>query len=352
MHIRRSISRRQFLGGAAAATALTPFVPLLDSQAQDNGYPVRLVILYTPAGTLMPRWRPTGNETNWELSELLMPLAAHKDDLIVLDGVDNEAAHHNPADPGQGGHHALSALWSGRPALVDGTGQWSSGITLDQYIAQRIGDQTLFPSLEFGVDVRDEVEARTRLSYTGAAEPVEPVGDPHLMLERIFGDPNADESELLRIRDGRLSVIDSVAASLESLKSRTSKSDLAKIDQHLTALREVELQVQAGLAACEPPMLQELGPPAEQFGNYPLQTEMMLDLMAAALACDATAGREHDVELGELQRPLPVARPRHRGHPVPPAVAPGELRSLRAGDAVVRGDGQRSARSACRDPRG
>ncbi len=288
MLIRRPISRRQFLGGTAAAAALTPFVPLLESHAGGNGFPTRLVILYTPAGTIMPRWRPTGSETDWELSELLMPLAPHKDKLLVLDGVDNEAAHHNPAEPGQGGHHALGALWSGRPLQVDGMNAFSSGITLDQYLAQQIGHHTLFPSLEFGVDVRDEVEARTRLSYSGPAAPVEPVGDAQVMLERIFGDPDADESELLRIRDGRLSVIDSVAGSLDALEARASKSDRHKIDQHLTALREVELQVQAGLAACDPPEIQELGPPAEQFGNYPLQTEMMLDLMAASLACDAT----------------------------------------------------------------
>lgn len=289
MLIRKNVSRRQFLGGATAAAALTPFVPMLESHAGGSGAPTRLIILYSGAGSIMPRWRPTGNETDWELSELLSPLAPHKDDIIVLDGVDNEAAHHHPVEPGQGGHHSIASLWSGAPVISEADDVlWSSSVTLDQHIAQRIGDQTLFPSLEFGVDVRSEVYWKTRLSYTGPAQPVEPIGDPQVMLQRIFGDPSLTESDLLRLRQGRLSVIDSVSHSLAALNGKSSKSDQVKIDQHLTSLREIEQQVSAGLAACDAPTLETLSPPQAQFGNYPKQTEQMLDLMVSALACDAT----------------------------------------------------------------
>ncbi|MEM6996913.1 MAG: DUF1552 domain-containing protein [Myxococcota bacterium] len=289
MPIRSRISRRAFLGGAATTAALAPFVPVLESQAGASGYPTRLIVLYTPAGSIMPRWRPTGTEKNWELSQLLTPLAPHKEDIIVIDGVDNEAAHHGVAQPGQGGHRALASLWSGVPEI--GTSEanlWSGGVTLDQHVAQRVGGETLFPSLEFGADIRDENTALHRLSYTGAAEPIEPVADPQVMLERIFGDPDASQSDILRIRDGRLSVIDSVAGSLDALTARTSQGDKAKIEQHLTALRDVEKQVQAGLAACEPPALDPLPQGGQAFDNYPMVTSQNLDLMVAALACDAT----------------------------------------------------------------
>ena len=55
MHVHRKISRRQLLGGAAAASALTPFIPMLESHAGGTGMPKRLVILNTPAGSIMPR---------------------------------------------------------------------------------------------------------------------------------------------------------------------------------------------------------------------------------------------------------------------------------------------------------
>lgn len=288
MHFHRKINRRRFLGGATAAAALAPFVPLLDSQAGETGYPTRLIIVYTAAGTIMPRWRPTGTEQNWQLSELLSPLADHKQDLIVLDGVDDEAAHHLGPQM-QGGHHSICSLWSGMPALAEGADVlWSAGPTLDQFIAARLAGATAFPSLEFAVAHRQDVYWKNRLSYTGPAQPVPASDDPYQMLERVFGDPNADPSQLQRQRDARLSVIDPVAQSLRELQQRTSRGDRVKIDQHLTALREVEQQIEQGIVSCDAPSLAPLPTPSVPFENYPQVTEMMMDLMVKSLACDAT----------------------------------------------------------------
>ncbi len=285
MHVLSQFSRRKLLGGGAAAAALGPFIPLLDSHAGGDGIPTRLIIVYTPAGTVLPRWRPTGTETDWQLSEILSPLAERKADVIVLDGVDDEAAHHTPGEfhPqgwGYGGHHAICSLWSGVTPLV-GSEFSGASITLDQYIGQQLAGLTPFNTLQFGVAHREEEHWKNRISYSGPSAPVAAIGNPVAMLEHIFGDLDLDEAAQLRLKNGRLSVLDSVVGELDALASRTSKSDQIKIEEHLDSIREMELQIRTGVQGCAIPELAGVG-------GFEGSTADMMDLMVTALACDAT----------------------------------------------------------------
>lgn len=292
MHLLPKLTRRGLLGGGAAAAALAPFLPVLDSHAGgDSGFPTRLVILYTSSGTVLPRWRPTGTETDWQLSEILSPLTERKADVIVLDGVDDEAAHHTPGKfhPqgwGYGGHHALCSLWSGNTPLVLGDDHYSSAsITLDQYLGNRLEGQTPFKTLEFAVAHREEEYWKNRLSYMGPQAPVPAIDDALAMFEHMFGGLDLDEEALARLKAGRLSVLDSVFGDLDALAQRTSKSDQLKIEKHLDGLREVEQQIQNGLTGCNANVPPEV---AGGWEGYPQRTSVMMDLMVTALACDAT----------------------------------------------------------------
>ena len=289
MHVRSTFSRRNFLKGGALAAGLGPLVPMLDSHADTDGIPCRLLIIYTPSGTAFPYWRPTGTVDNWELSHILSPLEHHKENIIVLDGVDDEAAHHLAFHPAQGwgygGHWAISSLWSGQTPLGDDDNVIPAGITLDQHLAQQIGTETPFGSLGFGVNNPDEVHWKNQFSYTGQSAPVPPEDDPAVMLERIFGDQSLDEAARLKLREARLSVLDSAVGDLNALSSRMTSSDRAKMDQHLTSLRELEHQIRNGSVGCNAP---ELTPGAEGMPGWVGDFDNTLQLIVKSFACDAT----------------------------------------------------------------
>ena len=287
MHPLSKLTRRGLLGGSAAAAAIAPFVPVLSSHAQADGTPVRVILVYSPSGTVLPRWRPTGTEADWELSEILGDLASHKDDIIVLDGVDDEAAHHLTYHPAQGwgygGHHAIASLWSGVPAIDLGDDELTGGgQTVDQFLGAQLEGATPFNTLQFGVGHPDGYDWRRRMSYSAPQTPVAPTTDPATMLEQIFGAPELDDEARARRREGRLSVIDSVLEDLGGLEAKLGADDRIKIERHLDAVREMEQQILASSTDCTAPGR------AQPADTYPADTASMMDLMVRALACDAT----------------------------------------------------------------
>ncbi|HEX4351758.1 MAG TPA: DUF1552 domain-containing protein, partial [Polyangiales bacterium] len=92
------LSRRKFLASIGAGTALAPFIPLLNASGQEKSFPKRLLLFYTPHGTVKKSWTPTGTETNFTLSPILAPLEAHKQNIVVLSGI-------NMQDVGVGAPH-------------------------------------------------------------------------------------------------------------------------------------------------------------------------------------------------------------------------------------------------------
>ena len=180
--------RRQLLRGSALAAAA---IPLLDAERAFGqlAAPRRLVIFYTPNGTIGPHWRPTGSETGVVLGRILKPLEPYRSKLLPLGGV-----HMALADSGFGSHHTrgIGGLLTGRP-ILSGTFQsagpptagWAAGISIDQHIAKTLNPPTPFKTLELGVQVID-AEVRGRISYLGASQPVPPVESPYDAFDRVF----------------------------------------------------------------------------------------------------------------------------------------------------------------------
>ena len=123
-------------------------VPLLEArrraaQAARRGRTRRLLVFYTPNGTIGPQWRPRGGETDFTLGRILAPLAPWRSKLLILGGVDMALA-----DAGFGSHHTrgIGGLLTGRPILMGNfrsagppTAGWASGISIDQHIARTVG---------------------------------------------------------------------------------------------------------------------------------------------------------------------------------------------------------------------
>src|SRR5262249_45700441 len=158
---RVGISRRTFLRGAAGVAV---GLPLLDgmgcssrvagtrSSARSlSGAPKRLVIFFSPDGVNPPDWWPSGSETSFQLSPTLAPLAAHQQDLIIVKGVDMTSAMNDPSGVDSGHQKPMGHMLTGTAVYAQGGVVSGGGISVDQAIANQIGANTKFGSLEMGV---------------------------------------------------------------------------------------------------------------------------------------------------------------------------------------------------------
>ncbi|MEM6291202.1 MAG: DUF1552 domain-containing protein [Myxococcota bacterium] len=284
----RGFSRRAFLGSIGAGAALSPFIPLLESKADGDVGPKRLVLLFSPNGTLHERWAPTGTENDFQLREILSPLEAYKDQMIILDGL--EVIRQGLGDGHQKG---MACLWTGNQLNPGefgggdgGSAGWAGAQSIDQAIANALGDQTPYRSLEFGVQ-NGGANNWSRMIYAGSDSPIAAENNPQSMFDRLFADLGVDTSELDRIKAERRSVLDLVHGDLAALESRYSSSDKAKIAAHLDAIREIEKRNDLATPTCEPPM-QNFDFDFNANDNFPAVSRLMIDQMVMALACDLT----------------------------------------------------------------
>ena len=277
------LSRRQFTFGAGASLLASPFISLLRGSAradQASAGARRLIVVYTPNGTVLQHWRPTGGETSFSFpsGSILEPLAAHKSKLVVCDGLDFRGA-----DNHEGG---MAAMLTGG----GGAGTESGGASVDQFVAGRIGGDTRFPSLELGVQTSAwGGSVQTRMCYRGPGEFVPPDDSPASVYQRLFGDLVIDPNEIDQRLRRRLSVLDLVNEELESLRGQVGTPEQIKLDAHLDSIRDVERALGGGVApgTCgAPSSVPELAVYNNE--NFPMIGRLQTDLLVSAMACGMT----------------------------------------------------------------
>ncbi len=292
-----SFSRRTLLKAAGGFSVALPLLPSLAARAEDTLFPRRLVIFYHPNGTLPGAWWPTDvlGETQFTLNKIHQPLAAYKNDLVLLKGVDLKSCAGGPGEPHQRG---MGGVLTGRELLtgnfVGGDGSlagWGSGASVDQVVAEKIGLKTKERSLQLGVRV-NAAEVRTRLSYSGAGQPLPPQNDPRQVFNQLFSDFKLDNPELEKIRRRRASILDAVQGQFAALTPKLSGADRQKLEQHLTLVRDLESRLGAmggptsGESCALPEQPPELAPDSDT--TMPEITRLQIDLLVMALACDLT----------------------------------------------------------------
>lgn len=288
----RRFPRRTVLRSALGAAIALPWLESLAPRrvhAQTQS-PKRFVVMFSPNGTLPDLWTPTGDETDFELPTLLSPLAEHREQLVILSGIDQMGSG------GDGHQNGIGGMLTGRPlnpgpfgGMMAPPAGWASGPSVDQRIAEVLGGETKLPSLELGVQV-GRADNWGRMCYRASDQPLPPEDDPKAVYSRVFAELHTDPEVLERLRHRRASILDAVGGEYERLSQRLGSADRQRLEAHLESVREIELRLtrQAVVEGphCSDPVLREVA--TQENDAFPEVGALQIDLLAMALACDIT----------------------------------------------------------------
>lgn len=251
------IPRRTFLRGLGAAIALpmlNAMLPVRALAAAGTKPPTRMAFMFVPNGAHMPDWTPALEGANFELPYILQPLQKLQRDLLVLSGLTQDKGR---ANGDGGGDHARSAatwLTSVQPLKSEGS-RIRVGTSADQVAASVLGKETRFASLELGLEPGSHAGKcdsgyacaySNNISWRNEVTPMTREINPRLVFERLFANelPKEQSESQKRRALYKKSILDFVLEDAKTLSGKVGGRDQQKLDEYLTAIREIELRVQ------------------------------------------------------------------------------------------------------------
>jgi len=281
------IYRRQFIKQLGLSAASLPFLMGLPSLglASPARPRQRLIIMFSPNGTIPPAFWPDEEGGDFKLKEIMTPLEAFKSRMLILHGLSNKVR-----GDGDGHMRGMSCLLTGIelfPGNIQGGSDtpagWASGISIDQelksFFQSREETRTRFGSLEFGVGVTDRADPWTRMSYAGPNKPVAPISDPYQMYQKLYGQ--------LKDKESLQSVLDDVRDDLKKVRRLLSAQDRRLLEEHEALVRQMEKEINEAdrqKLRVEPPSLEE--GVADQNDNVPRLSRMQIDLLVNSFVND------------------------------------------------------------------
>lgn len=284
------LSRRIFLKGltlshAPVVVGLPPLISMFNStgtayaadsipSANSGGAIAKRFVLWFNGNGITERyWIPSRAGADYDITPCLTPIARLKDDVLVLSGLDNTAVG---GIAGDGHAFAMSAITTGMAY----TGRGAGGRSIDQLIADKLGDNSRFRSLQIGVSQESfGGSIQKNMSWSGPNRPLPPEEIPHRLFDRLFG--ARDQGWMNRKR----SILDAVQQDARLLSKNLPREDEQRLDEHLSSIRDLERAV-----ASLPPDYQKVTPPDEDFDmkDWPRVAKLQSDLLAYALATRQT----------------------------------------------------------------
>ena len=297
-----SLSRRSLLRGLGVSLALPGLESLAPraahAAAAGASAPRRMAYIFVPNGVHVPDWVPQATGFGYELPYILEPLSGVKDDLLVLSGLTHDKGRANGDGPGDHARSASVFLTGSQPRKTSGA-DIRIGVSVDQYAAQQIGDQTRLPSLELGCeagrgagncDSGYSCAYSSNISWASETTPVGKEVNPRLAFERLV--TQVESGEARKSREQRLatrkSILDYVAEDAQRLQSKLARNDQRKLDEYLTGIRQVERQIQHSESEANQPGAAEMEIPAGVPKEYADHIRLMLDMMVLAFQTDST----------------------------------------------------------------
>lgn len=306
------ISRRTMLRGTGAAMALPWLESVASAATPDSAStlaepPLRSVFMYMPNGVRPDFWTPAGEGENYETTPHLKPLESLKNDFLLLENL------WNAKTVGRNGHWPKVPAWlsGGYVERTSGDDLDSGGTTVDQLLAQKIGDRTMLPSFELGLEAtRNGIDtagggfARMYGSFISWRDPHTPVPKeiiPQLAFDRLFRSNKApvisslnpdDPALLTALQRDESSILDIVQDQARLLRKEGSSSDRVRLDEYFESVRSVEQRLQAALRP-QKRWINKGKFPLERPGpgipaTRPEHMKLMMDIMVLALWSDTT----------------------------------------------------------------
>src|SRR5687768_14538153 len=308
---KKHIARRTFLQGAGVTLAL----PMLESMI-----PASTVLAQTAAGQVKPRFVgiffPHGMAPGWwepkqvgplpdELPVILESLKNLKNETTVLGGLWSKSA--DPPEGTTGSDHWVAAafLTGIKPRKTAGSDATVGSATIDQQIAQKIGRESLLPSLQLAVEDPNSSSSNCgegySCSYTNSiswielptppeehvprTSPLPMELNPQVVFERLFGSGSTPEQRAQRMRQSQ-SILDSLMQELATLRRQLGPTDVQTVNQYTQEIREIERRIQLAAKASGDVPEFDLPPGIpEQFDEH---VRLHWDMVALAFKADIT----------------------------------------------------------------
>src|SRR5688572_32554390 len=277
-------SRRRFLQGVGVAMSL----PLLDAMqpraaraasnpVTPNAKPHRMFGICNNLGLRPDLFFPAEAGRDYVASPYLKLLEAHRNHFTVMSGV----SHPNV----DGGHPSDISFLTAAPHPASSS--FRNTISLDQYIAERIGTLTRFPSLTLAVN-----GAARSLSWTGTGVAIPPEERASDVFNQLFlqGTPEQVEAQIRRLDTGR-SILDAVATQAKDLQRNVGARDRSRLEQYFTSVRDLEHRLQESREwEKKPKPVVSLAAPGELTNpaQYMDKLKAMYDLARLAFETDST----------------------------------------------------------------
>jgi uncharacterized protein DUF1552 len=235
-------SRRRFLRGVGVAMALPwlESIPVWGAEPARDGtpgpFPKRFAALFMGNGINSKHWWARGAGADMELGKSLEPMAPFKTRMNFITGLFNKSATGVGIHPGQTGN-ILSGASLQRGAVLKG------GISMDQVLANHLGQETVQPSMVLGCEqpitgyheTNFSMAYSSHISWQTATSPVPMEVYPSLAFDSLFDNRGNRRTQ---------SILDRVRDEAAHLSRRVSSGDKAKLDEYLTSVREVETRIE------------------------------------------------------------------------------------------------------------
>ena len=253
MITKKALPRRMFLRGMGATLALPLLDAMFPAMSAAATSPRRLGFVYLPNGVSMNFkgvnfWTPVGEGTTFEMSPILAPLSALRDQMVVVSGL----THHQAdvlVDGANGDHTRSTSTWltGVHPKHTEGA-DVQNGPSADQVAARVLGRDSALPSLELALDLNYlagncengyACVYLNTLSWSSPTTPLPTENNPRVVFERLFGDGGTSLQRLAQARENE-SILDSVTSDLRRLLDTLGPEDRRQLDGYTDSVREIE----------------------------------------------------------------------------------------------------------------
>jgi len=282
MHLTSApLSRRTFLRGTGVSLALPFLEAMLPARASAAGTaasaPKRMVAICTSLGIYGPALFPKETGKGYTSTPYLDLLKDHRDDFTIFSGLSH------PEQSGPDGH-ASEMTWL-TSARHPGMGGFRNTISVDQFVAEKIGLQTRYSSLVLGTN-------NVSQSYTRSGVMIPAETMPSKVFAKLFinGSKGEVENQMRKLREGR-SIMDAVGEEAKRFGAKMGAGDRDKLDEYFTSVREME-----GRLATAEDWVQKPKPGVEAASPKDIseandiigRTQLLFELVPLALQTDST----------------------------------------------------------------